>query len=177
MVFCHSITMEHESSFPFAFMIQWDGVIIMFQRKKVHVENAMQYYVTRENGTEPPFQNAYWDNKKPGIYVDVYDGTPLFASFDQFDAGCGWPSFTKPLSTQEIKVQEDYSHGMSRTEVRSQSSDAHLGHVFDDGPEEQGGLRYCINSASLRFIPYSELDEQGYGAYRHFFKIEEVHRK
>ena len=158
-------------------MIQLDGVIIMFQRKNLHVENAMQHYVTRENGTEPPFQNAFWDNKKPGIYVDVYDGTPLFTSLDQFDAGCGWPSFTKPLSIQEMKIQEDYSHGMNRMEVRSQSSDAHLGHVFDDGPEEQGGLRYCINSASLRFIPYSELEERGYGEYRSLFDSKKVNEK
>lgn len=122
----------------------------------------MQYAVTMENKTEPPFQNAYWDNHEDGIYVDVISGEPLFSSRDKFDSGCGWPSFTKPLA--DVRRVVDTSHFMIRTEIRSQKADSHLGHVFDDGPEDRGGLRYCINSASLRFIPKDRLEEEGYGA-------------
>ncbi len=122
----------------------------------------MQYHVTQEAGTEPPFRNEYWDNHREGLYVDVVDGTPLFSSKDKFDSGCGWPSFTKPLEAAEVKERRDLSHGMVRTEVRSASADSHLGHVFDDGPRDKGGLRYCINSASLRFIPVEDLAEEGY---------------
>lgn len=129
----------------------------------------MQYKVTQENGTEPPFRNEYWNEERQGLYVDVVDGTPLFTSKDKFDSGCGWPSFAKPIAEQEVDVALDTSHGMTRTEVRSSKSDSHLGHIFDDGPTELGGLRYCINSASLRFIPLEELEAEGYGEYKKMF--------
>lgn len=132
--------------------------------------SAEQYRVTQEDGTEPPFQNAYWDNEKPGIYVDVITGEPLFSSLDQYDAGCGWPSFTKPIEKKGVTYKRDKSFGMERTEVRSTFSDSHLGHVFNDGPEEYGGMRYCINSASLRFIPLESLEKEGYEAYINLFQ-------
>lgn len=128
-----------------------------------------QYRVMRQNGTEPAFENAYWDTKEPGLYVDIISGEPLFSSLDKFDSGCGWPSFTKPLHDDSITAREDTSHGMIRTEVRSKKSDAHLGHVFDDGPAPTG-RRYCINSAALRFIPAADLERAGYGAYLSLFK-------
>ena len=124
-----------------------------------------QYAVTRKNATEPPFQNAYWNEYREGIYVDITTGEPLFISADKFDSGCGWPSFSKPIDQGLIDEKTDTSHGMRRTEVRSKTGDAHLGHVFNDGPKDRGGLRYCINSASLRFIPKEDMEAQGYGAY------------
>jgi peptide-methionine (R)-S-oxide reductase len=124
-----------------------------------------QYRVTQEGATERPGTGAYLDNKKPGIYVDIVSGEPLFASSDKFDSGCGWPSFTKPIAPSNVSELRDASLGMVRTEVRSAHGDSHLGHVFDDGPEDRGGLRYCINSASLRFIPREEMQAQGYGEY------------
>jgi peptide-methionine (R)-S-oxide reductase len=129
--------------------------------------------VAQRNGTERPFQNAYWDKKEPGLYVDVVSGEPLFTSMDKFDSGCGWPSFTKPVDRQNVTENRDTSHGMIRTEVRSSSGDSHLGHVFPDGPPEAGGLRYCINSASLRFIPVDQLESEGYGSYRQLFQTSE----
>ena len=128
-----------------------------------------QYRVTQRDGTERPFENAYWDNKEPGIYVDIVSGEPLFASINKFDSTSGWPSFTEPLEPQNVVEKTDNSHGMTRTEVRSSQGDSHLGHVFADGPSEAGGLRYCINSASLRFIPLDELESAGYGNYRKLF--------
>lgn len=130
---------------------------------------AMQYFVTQENGTEPPFQNEYDQNFEEGIYVDIVSGEPLFSSKDKFDAGCGWPAFAKPLNSDEISEHQDLSYGYNRTEVRSQSANSHLGHVFEDGPVALGGLRYCINSAALRFIPKEQLEAEGYGQYLSLF--------
>ena len=124
-----------------------------------------QYRVTQRNGTEAPGTGEYLANEEPGIYVDIVSGEPLFASSDKFESGCGWPSFTKPIEPVNIKELRDTSHGMIRTEVRSAFGDSHLGHVFDDGPEDRGGLRYCINSASLRFVPRDRMEAEGYGAY------------
>ena len=129
-----------------------------------------QYAVTQRNATERSFHNAYWDNKEPGLYVDVISGEPLFTSMDKFDSGCGWPSFTKPIEAENVVENRDTSHGMIRTEVRSSAGDSHLGHVFPDGPPEAGGLRYCINSASLRFIPVDQLESEGYGSYLKLFQ-------
>lgn len=126
---------------------------------------SMQYFVTQENGTEPPFQNEYDQHFEEGIYVDIVSGEPLFASCDKFDAGCGWPAFSRPIEAEEITEHDDLSYGYHRTEVRSRSADSHLGHLFDDGPKELGGLRYCINSAALRFIPKAEMEKEGYGRY------------
>ena len=125
--------------------------------------NKMQYDVTQNSSTEPPFRNEYYDNFKEGIYVDITTGEPLFVSTDKFESGCGWPSFSKPINPALIKELTDTSYGMKRTEVRSKLGDAHLGHVFNDGPKELGGLRYCINSASLKFIPKEKMEEEGYG--------------
>ena len=130
----------------------------------------LQFHVTQENGTEPPFRNEFHDFKGKGLYVDIVSGEPLFSSLDKYDSGCGWPSFTKPIA--QIIEKRDMSHGMIRTEVRSKESDSHLGHVFTDGPKDKGGLRYCINSASLRFIPYETLEEEGYGSYIPLFDAE-----
>ena len=131
---------------------------------------AEQYAVTQKNATEPAFKNEYWDEHRPGIYVDITTGEPLFVSTDKFDSGCGWPSFSKPIDNKLIQEKVDTSHGMVRSEVRSKTGDAHLGHVFDDGPADKGGLRYCINSASLRFIPKDKMEAEGYGAYINLVK-------
>ena len=130
----------------------------------------IQYEVTQNNATEPPFRNEFYDHTEEGIYVDVVSGEPLFSSRDKYDAGCGWPSFTRPIREYHIKEKVDLSHMMVRTEVRSKHGDSHLGHVFDDGPQDQGGLRYCINSAALRFIPKEEMEQEGYGEYLTLFE-------
>ena len=127
--------------------------------------SPIEYAVTQENATERPFTGTYDDFYEKGIYVDIVGGEPLFASTDKYDAGCGWPSFSKPIDRKEIKEKADFSHGMHRVEVRSKEADSHLGHVFSDGPQDKGGLRYCINSAALRFVPLEEMAEQGYGEY------------
>lgn len=133
-----------------------------------HNLTPLQYRVTQECGTEPPFRNEYWNNHEPGIYVDIVSGEPLFCSLDKFDSGTGWPSFSRPLESGIVTEKSDESHGMTRTEVRSTSSDSHLGHVFPDGPGLQG-MRYCINSAALRFIPLADLEKEGYGSYKKLF--------
>jgi len=129
-----------------------------------------QYRVTQQSATERPFQNEFYDHDEPGIYVDIVSGEPLFSSLDKFDSHCGWPSFTKPLEAENVEEHTDATFGMVRTEVRSTHADSHLGHVFDDGPRDKGGLRYCINSASLRFVPFDELESEGYGEYRKLFE-------
>jgi peptide-methionine (R)-S-oxide reductase len=135
--------------------------------KKVLTE--LQYNVTQKEATEPPFKNDYWNNHEDGIYVDVVSGEPLFSSIDKYDSGTGWPSFTKPLAAENVTFKEDSSFFSKRTEVRSKMANSHLGHVFDDGPADRGGKRYCMNSASLRFVPVKKLKEEGYGEYLKLF--------
>ena len=137
--------------------------------KKLDHLTPLQFEVTQHNATERPFQNEYFDHFEKGIYVDIVSGEVLFSSLDKFESHCGWPSFTKPLEPKQVVSKTDMSHFMIRTEVRSKLADSHLGHVFNDGPKEKGGLRYCINSASLRFIPYDKMESEGYGDYLKIF--------
>ena len=132
--------------------------------------STLEYQVTQEAATERAFTHEYYKNQEDGIYVDITTGEPLFSSKDKYDAGCGWPSFTKPIATEVVNYKKDSSHGMNRVEVRSRAGEAHLGHVFEDGPRDKGGLRYCINGASLRFIPYDKMDEEGYGEFKKYVK-------
>ena len=129
----------------------------------------LQYRVTQQDGTEPAFRNEYWNTHDAGLYVDIVSGQPLFSSTDKYDSGTGWPSFTRPIAPEAVTTRVDRSLFMKRVEVRSSGADSHLGHVFDDGPREAGGLRYCMNSAALRFVPVDRLEAEGYGAYRHLF--------
>ena len=165
---------SHSSIIIVVFVVLITGAALLFLNRAMaqKPENATdaelrsrltpeQYHVTKQNGTEPPFRNEYWDNKRAGIYVDVISGAPLFSSLDKFDSGTGWPSFTKPLAKENVVEKSDASHGMVRVEVRSKTSDSHLGHLFDDGPRDKGGMRYCMNSASMRFIPVEKLKEEG----------------
>ena len=138
--------------------------------KKAKDLTSIQEYVTQHDGTEPAFDNEYWNNKEPGIYVDVVSGEPLFSSVDKYDSGTGWPSFTKPIKENALQSKPDNKLLMQRTEVRSSDADSHLGHVFEDGPQDKGGLRYCINSASLRFIHKDDLEKEGYGEYLELFE-------
>ncbi|MCM3721342.1 MULTISPECIES: peptide-methionine (R)-S-oxide reductase MsrB [Solibacillus] len=142
----------------------------MNKEQRLKELTEMQYHVTQNQGTEPPFRNEYNDVFEEGIYVDIVSGKPLFSSKDKYDAGCGWPSFSKPIEKVEVTEHFDTSHGMRRVEVRSKTADSHLGHVFPDGPQELGGLRYCINSAALRFIPVEDLEKEGYGEYKSLFE-------
>ena len=140
--------------------------------EKIAKLTPVQYEVTQEAATEPPFRNEYWNNHDAGLYVDIVSGEPLFASINKFDSGTGWPCFTAPIDPTNIVQNEDRSYGMVRTEVRSKHGGSHLGHLFDDGPAADGGLRYCINSAALRFIPLDELEAAGYGQFRNLFTTE-----
>jgi len=151
-----------------------EKTVASYARSKEAIANLTpeQFRVTQQSGTERPGTGEYLHNKEPGIYVDIVSGEPLFASSDKFESGCGWPSFTKPIEPANVNELKDTSHGMVRTEVRSAHGDSHLGHVFPDGPRDRGGLRYCINSASLRFVPRAEMEAQGYGAY--LSQVEEV---
>jgi len=152
---------------PYTIEAEGRGEIMVKEKLKERL-TPLQYEVTQRCGTEPAFDNAYWDNKEPGIYVDVVSGAPLFSSLDKFDSGSGWPSFTRPISESGVIRKEDTSHGMQRVEVRSAVSGSHLGHVFEDGPAPTG-RRFCINSAALRFIPLDDLEKEGYGEYRRLF--------
>jgi|SRR3989344_446619 len=142
----------------------------MKESKKLKKLTPLQYHVTQQCGTEPAFKNEFWNNKKDGIYIDVVSGEPLFSSTEKFDSGTGWPSFTKPLDSENVVEKEDKSFHMNRIEVKSKKAKSHLGHVFPDGPKQKGGLRYCINSAALRFIPKEQLEKEGYGKYKKLFE-------
>ena len=140
----------------------------MSKEERLKQLTELQYYVTQQNGTEPPYRNEFDDHFEKGIYVDIVSGKPLFSSTNKYNSGCGWPAFTQPIVPEEVTEHFDTSHGMRRVEVRSKEADSHLGHVFPDGPQEAGGLRYCINSASLKFIAFEEMDAAGYSEYKKY---------
>lgn len=172
--YCGLVTGGYWSVLVMCFMVSAGGVCMAEEGKNVSEDlkkklSDMQYHVTQQCGTEPPFQNQYWDNHADGIYVDVVSGEPLFSSKDKFDSGTGWPSFTKPIKNESLAEKSDVTHGMRRVEVRSKGADSHLGHVFPDGPGPQG-TRYCINSAALRFVPLEQLVVEGYGEYLSLFR-------
>lgn len=156
--------------------LAWEPLVRMKsypKKSKEELQNSLsklQYLVTQEAGTEKPFENEFWKSVEKGIYVDITTGEPMFSSSDKFDSACGWPSFSKPLATEVLRYYEDQSHGMRRVEVKSRIGNSHLGHVFEDGPKNKGGLRYCINSAALRFIPLENMEEEGYGEYIPYIK-------
>lgn len=153
------------------------GAMAMIEKKYVKPSDAdlkkkltaEQYAVTQHEATERPFKNQYWSTKEAGLYVDIVSGEPLFSSLDKFDSGCGWPSFTQPVAGHTLTEKKDHKIGAERIEVRSKTADSHLGHVFPDGPRDRGGLRYCINSAAIRFVPLKDLDNEGYGEYKKLF--------
>jgi peptide methionine sulfoxide reductase msrA/msrB len=165
----------------FLFVLTVNAGAAMTQSKTPEAENLdrvadqlksltpLQQHVTQNKGTEAPFQNEYWDNKAEGIYVDLMTGEPLFSSTDKYDSGTGWPTFSKPIDKKNVSEHNDADHGMVRTEIKSSSSNAHLGHVFNDGPKEAGGMRYCMNSAALKFVPKEKMQEEGYGEYLSLF--------
>ena len=167
-----AVSSTHRAANAAAIPIREDQVTDSKQPGRAELKQKltpMQFNVTQEAGTEPPFRNEYWNEHREGVYVDIVSGKPLFSSKDKFDSGCGWPSFAKPLAGQDVVEKQDSTLGMPRTEVRSKEADSHLGHVFDDGPKELGGLRYCINSASLRFVPVADLDKEGLGSFLPLF--------
>jgi methionine-R-sulfoxide reductase len=164
-----SQSMKHEDMNMKTDEMKMDHTMIPTDEELRRRLTPLQYKVTRKDGTEPAFSNAYWDNHEPGIYVDIISGAPLFSSTDKYDSGTGWPSFTRPLDPEQIVEKEDRSFFSVRTEVRSKLADAHLGHVFNDGPPPTG-LRYCMNSAALRFVPQADLVKEGYGEYVKLFK-------
>lgn len=154
---------------------QNQGVSTKKYQKNINNLTELQKYITQKNGTEPAFQNKYWNNHRDGIYVDVASGQPLFSSKDKYDSGTGWPSFTRPIQQNSVVEKTDKTFGMKRVEVRSKDADSHLGHIFDDGPQDKGGMRYCINSAALKFIPKESLKKEGYGEFLKEFVSETKH--
>jgi len=172
IIFTMMLGVAMATPFALSHITKAEDKIMTDTKKEISIDHLtpLQKKVTMEGGTERPFQNEYWDHKETGIYVDVINGEPLFSSTDKFDSGTGWPSFSRPISEHMIDEHKDTKFGMVRTEVKSSATDSHLGHVFNDGPAETGGLRYCINSASMRFVPLADMEKEGYGEYLHLFE-------